>query len=106
MTGALTTRIHARLPADVARKLAWLERRTRKTTTEVLRASIERYFAAELDRALPMDLADASLVVGEEGAGSAERILAESGFIGAADGPADLSSTYEAELARSLEKKG
>jgi predicted DNA-binding protein len=89
MAGALTTRIHARLPADVARKLAWLERRTRKTTTEVLRASIERYFAAEL-----------------EGAGSAERILAESGFIGAADGPADLSSTYEAELARSLEKKG
>lgn len=88
MTTAKSTRINARLPDDVARKVAYLERRTKMSTTEVVVASIERYYAAIA-----------------EGEGTAADALAQAGFVGCASGPADLSTTYKAELARSLANK-
>jgi hypothetical protein len=88
MTTAKAHRINARLPAEVARKVAYLERRTKMSTTEVVLASIERYYDAMT-----------------RGEGTAEEALAEAGFIACADGPADLSTTYKGELAGSLAKK-
>jgi hypothetical protein len=88
MTTAKQHRINARLPTDTARKVAYLERRTKQSTTEVVLASIDHYYAA----------------VADEGR-SAEEALALAGFIGCANGPARLSSDYKAELARSLERK-
>jgi hypothetical protein len=88
MTGAKPSRINARLPAEVARKVAYLERRTNMSTTEVVLASIERYYAAMT-----------------EGEGTAAQALAQAGFIGCAEGPADLSSSYKSGQTRSLGKK-
>ncbi len=60
------------------------------STTEVLLASIERYYAAMTEG---------------RAEGTAARALAEAGFIGCAEGPADLSSSYKSGLTRSLAKK-
>jgi hypothetical protein len=84
-TRVRTKRINARLSDDVARKLSYLERRTHMTTTDVVRESIERYYAA-----VSRD--------GEPGSAFA-------GFIGCADGPEDLSESYKRALSESLEKK-
>ncbi len=58
------------------------------STTEIVVTSIERYY-------------DAMTQAG----GTAADALAEAGFIGCAEGPADLSSSYKAEMGRSLAKK-
>jgi hypothetical protein len=84
MTRAKSTRINARLPPTVARKVAYLESRTKMSTTEVLLESIAHYYAA----------------VTEDGGGAAA--LERAGFIGCSSGPADLSSSYKNELTRSL----
>ncbi len=81
----MARRINARLPPDVARKVAYLEKRTRKSTTEVVVESIEHYYAA----------------LREEG-GAAARTLERAGFVGCATGPTDFSSSYKADLARSM----
>lgn len=88
MTFAPARRINARLPADVATKIAYLERRLDKSTTEVVLESIEHFYAA---------------VVREQGA-AAQR-LAEAGFVGCAKGPADLSVTYKRDLEKSMKAK-
>jgi hypothetical protein len=80
-------RVNARLPAEVARKAAYLARRTGMTTTEVLIESLERYYAA---------------VISEEAA-PAPQLLAD--FVGCSEGPADLSTSYKRELSRSLSAK-
>ena len=90
MTSPTARRINARLPADVARKVELIAKRTNKTTTEVVLASIERYY-------------DALNEVGERA--SAAEALERAGFIGCARGPADLSTSYKSDLARSLRKK-
>jgi predicted DNA-binding protein len=82
------SRINARLPPDVARKVTYLERHTNQTTTQVLRESIEHYYTAVT-----------------EGKGTAAEALERSGFVGCASGPVDLSSSYKAELARSTSEK-
>jgi hypothetical protein len=46
MTAARERRIDARLPADAARKVAYLERRLNTSTTEIVLESIEHYYAA------------------------------------------------------------
>ncbi|MBI4957520.1 MAG: hypothetical protein HY908_36270 [Myxococcales bacterium] len=89
MTQPPSRRINARLPPDVARKVAYLEKRTNKTATEIVLESIERYYAA----------------VAEGGPGAAAEILAHTGFVGSAEGATELSRTYKAELARSLGHK-
>ena len=81
-------RINARVPAEIARKLAVLERRTGLGTTEIVLRAIERYHAAcEDEEAQPAAL------------------LREAGFVGCAEGPATLSRDYKAELTRSLGSK-
>lgn len=88
MTSGKARRINARLPEEVARKVAYLEKRTNKSTTEVVVESIEHYYAA----------------MSEEG-GAAAEALQQAGFVGCATGPANLSSSYKAELSRSIGKK-
>jgi predicted DNA-binding protein len=88
MTATKTHRINARLPPEVAQKVAYLERRMNMSTTEVVRESIERYYAA----------------LTEENGASAQA-LERAGFIGCASGPTDLSISYKAELGRSIGKK-
>jgi predicted DNA-binding protein len=81
-------RINARLPPGVARKVAYLEKRTNRSTTQVVRESIERYYAALTD---------------EEG--TAAQALERAGFIGCASASSDLSRSYKADLARSIGNK-
>jgi predicted DNA-binding protein len=88
MTSAKARRINARLPPEVARKVAYLEKRTNKSTTEVVVESIEHYYAA----------------MSEDG-GTTAQTLAQAGFIGCAAGPADLSSSYKNQLAPSIGTK-
>ena len=84
----MSSRLNARIDAPLAKKVAALRRATKQTTTGVVRAALERYFEAISRDAQPYAL------------------LSESGFIGCADGPADLSSSYKNELASSLKTKG
>lgn len=79
-------RVNARLSAEVARKVSYLERRCGLTTTQVILESIEHYYRA----------------VAEEPPSALEALA---GFVGCAEGPADLSSTYKSELSRSLADK-
>ena len=88
MTAARQSRVNARLPDQVARKLAYLERTTGQSTTEVLRESIERYYA--------------ELVAVKRGASG---VFAETGFVGCAEGPRELSRSYKNALTASLGKK-
>lgn len=89
MTDATNTlRLNARLDASLAKKVAYLKTKTRGTTTEVLRRSIELYYESVRG-------------AGDEGA----RVLEETGFIGCADGPSDLSTRYKAELSALLASK-
>jgi hypothetical protein len=88
MTAPTSRRINARLPPDVAQKVAYLERRRNKSTTQVVLESIEHYYLA---------------LTGEQGA-AAER-LEQAGFVGCAHGPANLSTAFKEDLARSIESK-
>jgi predicted DNA-binding protein len=88
MTFAKAHRINARLPAEVAQKVAYLEKRTNMSTTEVVRESIDRYYAALTE---------------EQGASA--QALERAGFVGCASGPADLSSSYKTKLGRSIGSK-
>jgi hypothetical protein len=80
-------RLNARIDAPLAKKVAALRRATRQTTTDVLRVALERYYDAVAREARPYE------------------ILVSGGFVGCADGPVELSSTYKAELSRSLGAK-
>jgi hypothetical protein len=81
----VTKRINARLDPALARKVEALRKRTGRSTTEILKASLESYYVA----------------VTRESNGAA--LLSD--FIGCAEGATDLSETYKAELSKSLEKK-
>ena len=70
MAASKTHRINARLPPDVARKVAYLERCTKMSTTEIVTESIDRYYAA---------------IVHEEG--SPAEVLERAGFVACARGP-------------------
>ncbi|HVZ72441.1 MAG TPA: ribbon-helix-helix protein, CopG family [Polyangia bacterium] len=81
----MTFRINARLDPDLARKVEAIRKKTGRSTTEIVKASLESYYVAVAKAARPAEL------------------LAD--FIGCAAGPADLSRTYKAELTKSLGKK-
>lgn len=85
----MTTRLNARIDDELAEKLDRLRRRTRMSITEIVRASIELYY----ERHRAQEAADARL------------ILEEAGFVGCADGDADLSTTYKERLDDSLSGK-
>jgi len=74
----------------VARKVAFLEERTKKSTTEVVLDSIAHYYDALNDDDARTPAAD---------------VLEREGFIGCAKGPVDLSASYKTHLARAIEKK-
>lgn len=79
------TRINARLDSELAQRLLLVRERTGQSTSDLLKASLRAY----LDRV--------------ESEVSPAGHLAN--FIGSADGPTDLSTSYKAALTRSLRKK-
>jgi hypothetical protein len=74
-------RINARLDDDTRRKLAYVERETGWSISDIVRKAIDAYY--KTFKAAKADPGGA---------------LRKSGFIGCAEGPADLSTTYKAEL--------
>ena len=81
-------RINARLDKALARKVSLVQKRTRRSLSQVVKESLTRYCDAELS----------------EG-GEPLPILKSAGFVGCADGPADLSSGYKKEITRALDRK-
>ena len=81
-------RINARLDDELARRVDLVRKRKRRSVSQIVQESLVRYCDQEL---------------GEGGEPLA--ILKSAGFIGCADGPADLSSDYKRELGRSLRRK-
>jgi hypothetical protein len=81
-------RINARLTPELARKVSYLRAETRKSTTEIVCESIDHYYETHARRGASM-----------------EAILMRTGFVGCADGPPDLSSSFKDDLTRSLDKK-
>lgn len=80
-------RLNARIDEALAAKVAAIRRATGETTTQLLKSALDRYHAAIEAEKRPY------------------AALVDSGFVGCAEGPADLSATYKAELARSLAEK-
>jgi hypothetical protein len=81
----MTRRINARLPPELAEKLAELRRRTGKSVTDLLQDALESYYEASRATDRPAAL------------------LAD--FVACMDGPPGLSSTYKKDLRRSLVRK-
>lgn len=81
-------RLNARIDDELARKLTALRRRLGISTTEIVRRSIEQMYREAF--------ADG---------GSPAVIIEASGLIGCASGPADLSTRYKSELAKTLRSK-
>ena len=81
----MTRRINARLPPELATKLAELQRRTGKSVTDLVQDALEKYYD------------DA------HGATDPRELLVN--FVGCANGPRGLSSSYKRDLFRSLERK-
>ena len=81
-------RINARLDEALARKVGLVQKRTHRSLSQVVQESLTRYCDEELS----------------EG-GEPLSILKSAGFVGCADGPADLSSDYKKDLTRSLGRK-
>jgi hypothetical protein len=80
----MTERLNARIDRELARKVKYLRERTGRSTTEIVKASIEAYYDAL----------------------SAEPAQLLADFVACARGPKDLSTTYKNALTASLEKKG
>lgn len=78
----MTARINARIDEELARKLDELRRRTGRSTTELVRASIEAYYEAEQERQHPGELLAGLVGVGDAGAelSSDYKELLTSGF--------------------------
>lgn len=82
----MSVRINARLESEHSRKLAYLQARTGKSATEIVRASLELYFEH---------------ISGPAGS----RALLEA-FVASAQADEALSTEYKAHLTASLEAKG
>lgn len=83
-TVCMTVRINARLDAELARKVQALCRRTGRSTTEIVKESLESYYQTVTR-------------------GSPAAALAS--LVGCAAGPPDLSETYKDQLTHSLARK-
>ena len=84
----MSVKINARLDDELARRVAQVQRRTRKPLTQIVKESLTRYCDAAL--AEPMSPLDA---------------LVRAGFVGVAEGAVDLSTSYKAELRDALARK-
>jgi len=81
-------RLNARLPEELARKLEALERATGQSTSDVVRAALERYFTEIC------------------GPGrSARAAILGSGLVGCGEAEADLSEAYKSRLHEGLGRK-
>lgn len=85
----MTTRLNARIDAELAAKLDRMQRRTNKSITEIVRESLELYYER----------------FQRDEEGSSSRILQESEFIGCAEADPELSTTYKVHLHESLSRK-
>jgi hypothetical protein len=81
----MTRRINARLDAELTRKIEALRKLTGRSTTDIVKASLESYYVATTQRASPA--------------------AALAPFVGCAEGPRDLSEEYKSELTKSWSKK-
>jgi hypothetical protein len=81
----MSVRINARLESEHSRKLAYLQARTGKSATEIVRASLELYFEH---------------IAGPVGS---QALLDE--FVGSGHAAEDLSTEYKALLTTSLATK-
>jgi predicted transcriptional regulator len=81
-------RLNARLPEELARKLEALEQATNQSTSDVVRAALERYF-------------DEVCGPGR----SARDAILRSGLVGCGEAEADLSATYKSRLYEGLGRK-
>jgi len=79
------TRVNVRLDAELAQRLLVVRDRTGQSTSDLLKASLRAYLDQVESRA------------------SAAELLSD--FVASARGPADLSASYKAQVAQSLEKK-
>ncbi len=85
---SLDLRINARLTDEDARRFRELQQREGLSASELLRNALREYHAARIrPRA------------------NAEALLAATGFIGAGDGPVDLSTRYKDYLGEALDNK-
>ncbi|HEY8021120.1 MAG TPA: ribbon-helix-helix protein, CopG family [Thermoanaerobaculia bacterium] len=81
-------RLNARLPEELARKLEALEQATKQSTSDVVRAALERYFTE----------------ICGPGRSARDAIL-RSGLVGCGEAEADLSATYKSRLHEGLGRK-
>jgi hypothetical protein len=88
MAANAANRINARLDNDLARKVELVRKRTKRSVSQIVKESLTSYCDAELGQAR-----------------TAGNGFQTAGFVGCAEGPADYSSNYKAELARSLKRK-
>lgn len=85
---AMTTRINARLDADLAAAVEHVRRQTGMSLTQIVEAALRAWTTQEaLSRPSP------------------ERAFEAAGFIGSGKGPVDLARNAKAELTRSLKRK-
>lgn len=82
----MTSRINARISDELAQKLAKLRRRTGRTTTEILSASIDAYYTQAMAEEVP-----AAALLGD--------------FIGSGEADEGLSQDYKAVLEDELGRK-
>lgn len=87
MAGA--KRLNARLDEATASELARLVEQTGHSVTDVIKSAIHNYH----------------LALAEKSSRSVFEAFTEAGFIGCADGPADLSTRYKEYLTDSLVEK-
>jgi hypothetical protein len=84
----MTTRINARIDADLSRQLDELRRRSGQTLTEIVEAALRAWTHEQLQKRP-----------------SAAEVFASTGFIGSGAGPRDLARNAKKYLAESLERK-
>ena len=82
-------RVNARLDEDSEEKLAYLEKETGLSVSEIMRRAIASYYSR-----LRNDNADPSMA------------LIKAGFVGCGEGPEDLSANYKQHLQRLHTKHG
>jgi hypothetical protein len=81
-------RINARIEPPLAKKLAYLRAKHGETTSAVLKRAIEAYYQQQA-----------------EASASPLEALAQSGFVGCAEGPPDLSVRVKRDLTKALRGK-
>jgi len=83
----MSTRVNARIDAELSRQLDELRRRTGQTLTEIIEAALRAWTRDQLKDP------------------SAAEVFASTGFIGSGNGPRDLARNTKKYLTGSLKRK-